>query len=42
MSHAYNTHLDKNGANFTPLTPLSFLDKAAYVYPHRIAVVHGA
>ena len=42
MSHAYNTHLDKNSANFTPLTPLSFLDKAAYVYPHRIAVVHGA
>ena len=42
MSHSYNTHLDKNSANFTPLTPLSFLDKAAYVYPHRIAVVHGA
>ena len=42
MSHAYNTHLDKNSANFTPLTPLSFLDKAAYVYPNRIAVVHGA
>ena len=42
MSHSYNTHLDKNSANFTPLTPLSFLDKAAYVYPQRIAVVHGA
>ena len=42
MSHAYNTHLDKNSANFTALTPLSFLDKAAYVYPQRIAVVHGA
>ncbi len=42
MSHSYNTHLDKNSANFTPLTPLSFLDKASYVYPHRIAVVHGA
>ena len=42
MSHSYNTHLDKNSANFTPLTPLSFLDKAAYVYPNRIAVVHGA
>ena len=41
MSHAYDTHLDKNSANFTPLTPLSFLDKAAYVYPDRIAVVHG-
>ena len=42
MSHAYNTHLDKNAANFLPLTPLSFLDKAAYVYPNRLAVVHGA
>ena len=42
MSHSYNTDLDKNSANFTPLTPLSFLDKAAYVYPNRIAVVHGA
>ena len=42
MSHAYNTHLDKNAANFVPLTPLSFLDKAAYVYPRRLAVVHGA
>ena len=42
MSHAYNTHLDKNAANFVPLTPLSFLDKAAYVYQRRLAVVHGA
>ena len=42
MSHAYDTDLDKNSANFTPLTPLSFLDKAAYVYPNRLAVVHGA
>ncbi len=41
MSHAYDTDLDKNGANFTPLTPLSFLDKAAYVYPNRLAVIHG-
>ena len=42
MTHSYDTQLDKNGANFTPLTPLSFLDKAAYVYPNRLAVVHGA
>ena len=41
MSHAYDTDLDKNSANFVPLTPLSFLDKAAYVYPNRLAVVHG-
>ncbi len=42
MSHSYNTNLDKNSANFIPLTPLSFLDKAAYVYPNRTAVVHGS
>ena len=42
MSNPYNIHLDKNSANHVPLTPLSFLDKAAYVYPHRLAVVHGA
>ena len=42
MNHPYNTHLAKNAANHIPLTPLSFLDKAAYVYPNRLAVVHGA
>ena len=42
MTHSYDTHLEKNSANFTALTPLSFLDKAAYVYPNRLAVVHGA
>ncbi len=41
MTHSYDAHLDKNSANFTTLTPLSFLDKAAYVYPNRLAVVHG-
>ena len=34
--------LEKNPANFTPLTPLSFLPKAAAVYPDRTAVIHGA
>jgi fatty-acyl-CoA synthase len=41
MTNPYNLDLDKNAANYTPLTPLSFLDKAAYVYPERLAVVHG-
>ena len=27
--------------NYTPLTPVSFLAKAAAVYPERLAVVHG-
>jgi fatty-acyl-CoA synthase len=37
----YNVGLDKNAANYTPLTPLSLLARTAYVYPRRSAVVHG-
>lgn len=38
----YDIDLDKNQANYTPLTPLSFIERAASVYPHRPAVIHGA
>ena len=38
----YNVGLDRNAANFTPLTPLSLLARTAYVYPQRTAVIHGA
>jgi len=41
MPTPYESGLDKNPANFTPLTPVSFLAKAAYVYPERTAVIHG-
>ena len=41
MSGAYGTGLDRNAANYTPLTPVSFLAKAAYTYPLRTAVIHG-
>src|ERR1700761_351068 len=34
--------LPKNQANYAPLTPLTFIERAAYVYPNRLAVVHGA
>src|SRR5947199_7894471 len=37
----YEKGLERNAANYTPLTPVSFLAKAAAVYPERIAVVHG-
>jgi len=37
----YNLGLDKNPANYVPLSPLSFLRRAAAVYPERVAVVHG-
>ena len=37
----YNLGLDKNPANYVPLSPLSFLRRAAEVYPDHLAVVHG-
>src|SRR5947207_5911286 len=38
----FEQHLDKTAANYAPLTPLSFLERAAYVYPRRPSVIHGA
>jgi fatty-acyl-CoA synthase len=38
---AYAQGLDRNDANYTPLTPVSFLAKAAAVYPERVALIHG-
>ena len=35
-------HLARNAANFSALTPLNFLSRAAAVYPEKLAVVHGA
>ncbi len=40
--NAFEIGLDKNAANYTPLTPLSFLAWAADVYPKRPSVIHGA
>jgi len=37
----YDTDLDRNAANFQPLTPLSFLARAAAVYPDQTAIIHG-
>ena len=36
----YETHLDKNDANFIPLTPLSFLERAKDIYPNYEALVY--
>lgn len=38
----YEQNLDRNAANFAPLTPLMFLERAAMVYPDRLSIVHGA
>src|SRR6266850_7971565 len=37
----YDADLDRNPANFQPLTPLSLLDRAASIYPDHPAIVHG-
>jgi fatty-acyl-CoA synthase len=37
----YDFGLDRNPANYQPLTPLSFLARAARVHPEAIAIVHG-
>ncbi|HUD50451.1 acyl-CoA synthetase [Parvibaculum sp.] len=40
-TNPYEIDLDKNPANFQPLTPLSFLKRAAEVYPDKLAIIHG-
>src|SRR5262252_3696780 len=41
MSNPYELDLEKNPANYAPLSPLGFIERAAYVYPGRTAVIHG-
>ena len=41
MTHLYNTGLDRCEANFQPLTPLGFLERAASTFPDHTAVIHG-
>jgi fatty-acyl-CoA synthase len=41
MTRIYEVDLDRNAANFQPLTPLSFLERAAAVFPDKTAIVHG-
>ena len=38
----YAQDLDRNDANYAPLTPVSFLARTAYIWPERTAVIHGA
>ena len=41
MTGAYDLHLDKNPANHQPLTPLTYLERAARVFPRHTAIIHG-
>ena len=38
----YAVGLEKNAANYVALTPLTFIQRSAYIYPDRVAVIHGA
>src|SRR5271156_3720653 len=40
-ANPYDTGLERTEANYVPLSPLSFLPKAALLYPNRTAIVQG-
>jgi fatty-acyl-CoA synthase len=42
MANPYETGLDKNAANYQPLTPLIFLERAASVHPDHVAIINGS
>ena len=41
LTNPFETDLDRNAANYTALTPLSLIARAAFTYPRHLAVVHG-
>src|SRR5438132_6093532 len=41
-ANPYDVGLDKNAANYVPLSPIAFLLRSAAVYPERLAVAYGA
>jgi len=42
LGNPYETDLDRNAANYQPLTPISYLERAAKTYPDHVAIIHGA
>lgn len=41
MDNMFELGLEKTGANYTPLTPLTFIERTALAHPKRTAVIHG-
>ncbi|MBY0454657.1 MAG: acyl-CoA synthetase [Burkholderiaceae bacterium] len=41
MTSIYDQNLPRNAANHAALSPLGFIERAAEVYPERLAIVHG-
>jgi len=42
MNPIFDQDLPRNAANYAAISPLSFIERTAEVYPQRLAVVHGA
>ncbi|BCG96381.1 acyl-CoA synthetase [Mesorhizobium sp. 131-2-1] len=42
MGNPYEQDLDRNAANHQPLTPLTYLERAAKTYPDQVAIIHGS
>ena len=40
-TNIYEQHLDQNQANYAHLTPLSFIERSASVYPDKLSIIHG-
>ena len=39
--NSFDTNLDKNSANFVPLSPLSFLSRVKDIYPNYESIIYG-
>jgi fatty-acyl-CoA synthase len=37
----FDRGLERNAANYVPLTPVAFLERSERVYPDKVAVIHG-
>ena len=42
MAGIYDTGLDRNPANFVPLSPVGFVERSGEIFADRTAVVHGS
>ncbi|MGH6760882.1 MAG: acyl-CoA synthetase [Phyllobacterium sp.] len=42
MTNKFDYGLDRRQANHQPMTPMTFLERAAATYPEKTAVIHGA
>ena len=41
MVNPYDDNLGRNAANHQPLTPLTYLERAARTFPDHVAIIHG-